>query len=51
MASVLPAEVMKERVNTEIITWNVNEIKDAIPGLWKKLLKLAWKSIREYYEE
>jgi CRP-like cAMP-binding protein len=36
---------------TEIIEWNVNEIKTTIPILWKKLLKLAWKNISEYYEE
>lgn len=36
---------------TQVLEWNVNEIKDKIPGLWKKLLKLAWKNISEYYEE
>ena len=36
---------------TELCEWNVNQIKDQIPGLWKKLLKLAWKKITSYYEE
>lgn len=36
---------------TEVLEWNVNHIKDKIPGLWKKLLKLAWKHISHYYEE
>jgi CRP-like cAMP-binding protein len=36
---------------TEIIVWNVETIKEEIPVLWKKLLKLAWKTISEYYEE
>lgn len=39
------------REPTEIYEWNIEEIKDKIPGLWKKLLKLAWKNISEYYEE
>ena len=34
----------------EILEWNINHIKDKIPGLWKKLLKLAWEHMREYYE-
>ncbi len=36
---------------TEIIAWNAHTIKEKIPTLWKKLLKLAWKNISEYYEE
>lgn len=36
---------------TEIIVWNAQTIKTKIPALWKKLLKLAWKNISEYYEE
>lgn len=36
---------------TEIIVWNAKTIKEKIPTLWKKLLKLAWKNISEYYEE
>jgi signal-transduction protein with cAMP-binding, CBS, and nucleotidyltransferase domain len=36
---------------TQVLEWNVNHIKDKIPGLWKKLLKLAWKNIANYYEE
>ena len=35
---------------TDILEWNINHIKGKIPGLWKKLLKLAWEHIREYYE-
>jgi CRP-like cAMP-binding protein len=35
----------------EILEWNINHIKDQIPGLWKKLLKLAWKKMSDYYEE
>ena len=37
--------------STLALEWNVNHIKDKIPVLWKKLLKLAWKNIRNYYEE
>ena len=36
---------------TEVFEWNVHQIKDKIPGLWKTLLKLAWKKITAYYEE
>lgn len=36
---------------TLALEWNVNHVKDKIPVLWKKLLKLAWKNIRNYYEE
>jgi len=36
---------------TEILEWNINHIKEKIPGLWKKLLKLAWKKMNTYYEE
>ncbi|GAK57043.1 cAMP-binding protein [Candidatus Vecturithrix granuli] len=36
---------------TLVLEWNVNHIKGKIPVLWKKLLKLAWKNIRNYYEE
>lgn len=36
---------------TEILEWNINHIKEKIPGLWKKLLKLAWKKMSDYYEE
>ena len=36
---------------TEIIVWDAKTIKEKIPALWKKLLKLAWKNISEYYEE
>jgi signal-transduction protein with cAMP-binding, CBS, and nucleotidyltransferase domain len=36
---------------SETIEWNANVIKEKIPTLWKKLLKLAWKTISEYYEE
>lgn len=39
------------REPTEVLEWNVNHIKDKIPILWKKLLKLAWKNITNYYEE
>jgi CRP-like cAMP-binding protein len=36
---------------SEILVWNAQAIKEDIPALWKKLLKLAWKTISEYYEE
>lgn len=36
---------------TEILEWDVNHIKQEIPGVWKSLVKLAWEHMREYYEE
>jgi len=36
---------------TDILEWNVKQVKEKIPELWKKLLKLAWKDMSEYYEE
>lgn len=39
------------REPTLVLEWNINHIKGKIPILWKKLLKLAWKNIRNYYEE
>ncbi len=39
------------REPTLVLEWNINHIKGKIPVLWKKLLKLAWKNIRNYYEE
>ena len=41
--------ITKEPV--ELLEWNIHHIKDKIPGVWKKLLKLAWAHMREYYEE
>jgi len=41
--------ITKEPV--ELLEWNIKHIKDKIPGLWKKLLKLAWTHMREFYEE
>lgn len=35
----------------EIMEWNINHIKGRIPDLWKKLLKLAWGRMQEYYED
>ena len=35
----------------EVIEWNINHIKGKIPELWKKLLKLAWGRMQEYYED
>ena len=39
------------REPVELLEWNVNQIKEKIPILWKKLLKLAWQDISNYYEE
>ncbi len=36
---------------SEVLEWNVKHIKDKIPVIWKKLLKIAWKNISNYYEE
>ncbi len=36
---------------TEILEWDVNHVKQEVPGLWKKLVKLAWEHMREYYED
>ena len=36
---------------TEILEWDVNHIKQEVPGLWKNLVKLAWEHMREYYED
>jgi CRP-like cAMP-binding protein len=36
---------------TEILEWDVNHVKEKIPGIWKKLVKLAWEHIREFYQE
>ena len=36
---------------TQILEWDVNHIKQEVPGLWKNLLKLAWEHMREYYED
>lgn len=36
---------------TEILEWDVNHVKDQIPRLWKKLVKLAWEHLREFYED
>ena len=41
--------ITKEPV--ELLEWNIHHIKDKIPDIWKKLLKLAWVHMREYYEE
>jgi len=35
---------------TEILEWDVNHIKKEIPGIWKRLVKLAWEHISEFYE-
>ncbi len=35
----------------ELLEWNINHIKTKVPGLWKKLLKLGWEHMQEYYEE
>jgi CRP-like cAMP-binding protein len=36
---------------TEVLEWDVTHIKQEIPGLWKKLVKLAWEHLSEFYEE
>lgn len=35
----------------EILEWDVNHVKQEVPGLWKQLLKLAWEHMREYYDD
>ena len=35
---------------TEVLVWNVEHIKEQIPGVWKKLLKLAWTHLSDYSE-
>jgi CRP-like cAMP-binding protein len=37
--------------DTEILEWDVNHVKKEVPGLWKRLVKLAWEHMREYYED
>jgi hypothetical protein len=37
--------------DTEILEWDVNHVKQEVPGLWKNLVKLAWEHMREYYED
>lgn len=41
--------ITKEPV--ELLEWNIKHVKDKVPGLWKKLLKLAWAHMREFYED
>lgn len=36
---------------TEILEWDVKHVKEQIPGVWKKLVKLAWEHMREFYED
>lgn len=36
---------------TEMVEWDINHVKEEVPGLWKKLVKLAWEHMREYYED
>ena len=35
----------------ELLEWNVRDVKEKIPIVWEKLLKLAWKHMKDYYEE
>ena len=42
---------LKAAVDAEILEWDVNHVKEQIPGLWKKLLKLAWEHLAEYSED
>ncbi len=35
----------------EILEWDVNHVKQEVPGLWKRLVKLAWEHMRDYYED
>ena len=36
---------------TEVLEWDVKHVKEEIPGVWKKLVKLAWEHMREFYED
>ena len=36
---------------TEILEWDVNHIKEKFPVIWKKLVKLAWEHLSQYYED
>jgi len=36
---------------TEILEWDVKHVKEQIPGVWKKLVKLAWEHMSEFYED
>ncbi len=36
---------------TTCLEWNIQDVKASVPGLWKKLLQLAWKHIQDYYED
>lgn len=36
---------------TEIFEWDVKHIKEKFPDIWKKLVKLAWEHISDYYED
>lgn len=38
--------------STEVLEWDINHIKEEeLPGVRKKLVKLAWEHMREYYED
>ncbi len=36
---------------TEILEWDIEHIKKKFPEIWKKLVKLAWAHLSEYYED
>lgn len=38
-------------VDAEVLEWDVNHVKQQIPSVWKKLLKLAWEHLAEYSED
>jgi len=34
----------------EILEWDAAHVKEQIPVVWKRLVKLAWEHLSEYYE-
>ena len=42
---------LQAAVDAEVLEWDVNHVKQQIPGVWRKLLKLAWEHLAEYSED
>jgi len=36
---------------TEILEWEATHVKKETPDIWKKLVKLAWEHMSEFYED